>query len=102
MHAIAGINVAALAAILRPHEKLRTTASSASSTVSKRLPTKSACAGIALSVAQVRQALPGRVMQATSSPLRRHPPQIGITLVRPDLKIIHHALREQAVRLLTC
>jgi hypothetical protein len=34
--------------------------------------------------------------------MRGHPPQIGIALVRPDLKIVHHALLGQAARLLTC
>jgi hypothetical protein len=34
--------------------------------------------------------------------LRRHPPQIGIARVRPDLKIVPYAFRGQAVRLLTC
>ena len=37
-----------------PHEKLLATASSASSTLSKRLPTKSAWLGFHLSVAQAR------------------------------------------------
>jgi hypothetical protein len=34
--------------------------------------------------------------------LRRHPPQIGVFLVRPDLKIAHQPLRAQTVWPLAC
>src|SRR3954454_23132445 len=34
--------------------------------------------------------------------MRGHPPQIGIALMRPDLKVVHQTLRGHAVRLLTC
>src|SRR3954454_11807441 len=34
--------------------------------------------------------------------MRRHPPQVGMALMGPDLKVVHQTLRGQVVRLLTC